>query len=142
MLRIAIPIIAAAAAIPAIAQLAPAQNAQIAASSNFQPGEWTLRPRAGASETLKLCAANLSALLQIKHANLPCSRYVIANDPQATTVHYTCPGRGHGQTSLRFETPRLAQIETQGIANNEPFQARYEARRLGDCGTKLGMLRN
>jgi hypothetical protein len=55
-------------------------------------------------------------------------------------VHYTCPGAGHGRTTVRVETPRLVQIESQGMARNEPFAIRLEGRRTGNCGTRVGML--
>jgi hypothetical protein len=49
------------------------------------------------------------------------------------TVHYTCPGSGHGRTTIRKETNRLVQIDTQGIASGSPFSRTFEARRGGSC---------
>ena len=42
-------------------------------------------------------------------------------------MHYTCPGAGHGRTSIRSETNRLVQIDTQGIADGKPFSQAIEA---------------
>ena len=72
-------------------------------------------------------------LLQIRQPASACSRYVITNDKQVATVHYTCPGSGHGRTTVRVETPRLAQVETQGVVGAEPFDISIEARRVGSC---------
>jgi hypothetical protein len=49
------------------------------------------------------------------------------------TVHYSCPGSGWGRTTVRVETPRLARVETQGIAGKAPFAFTAEARRVGAC---------
>ncbi len=40
---------------------------------------------------------------------------------------------GSGRTTIRVETPRLVQIETQGIADQSPFAFSAEARRIGTC---------
>jgi hypothetical protein len=58
----------------------------------------------------------------------------VINDGAAeVTVHYTCPGAGHGRTTIRKETNRLVQIDTQGIAGGMPFSRTFEARRGGVC---------
>ena len=49
------------------------------------------------------------------------------------TVHYTCGKQGHGRTTVRKETPRLVQVDTQGIRNGQPFSFAYEARKGGGC---------
>jgi hypothetical protein len=69
----------------------------------------------------------------LQHRNQPCSRLVVAQDGTAATIHYTCQAGGYGQTSLRVETPRLVQIDTQGIVDNAPFAYRMEARHAGSC---------
>jgi hypothetical protein len=76
--------------------------------------------------------------MQVQHRNSPCSRLVIATDTSGATVQYTCPAGGFGRTSIRVETPRLAQIDTQGIVDNTPFGYRAEARRVGPCGGGAG----
>ena len=49
------------------------------------------------------------------------------------TVNYTCPGIGRGRTTIRVETPRLVQIDSQGLDRGAPFALRAEARRIGPC---------
>ena len=44
------------------------------------------------------------------------------------TVNYSCPGVGRGRTEIRFETPRLIQIDSQGLDRGAPFALRAEAR--------------
>lgn len=103
-----------------------------AALAGLQPGRWVLSsPSAPPRE---LCIGDPRVLIQLQHRASACSRYVLDNQPNLTTVHYTCPGAGHGQTTIRVETPRLAQIDTQGIAGRAPFALSLEARRVGDCG--------
>lgn len=103
------------------------------AIAQLQPGQWTLRDLdGGPSESI--CLADPSALLQIQHRAAPCTRMVLASDAHGATVHYTCPANGFGRTALRVQTPRVAKIDTQGIADSIPFAQRLEARRTGDCG--------
>lgn len=117
-----------AAGVPGHAQ-APA----LTALSMIQPGQWTLRPHAARGPVRTLCIGDARALLQLQHGGAVCSRFVIANDPHQTVVHYTCPGAGHGRTVVRVETSQLIQLESQGIANNQPFDWTLEGRRTGDC---------
>jgi hypothetical protein len=124
---------AAIAASPVFAQPAVAPN--LIALNQIEPGQWQLRAR-DASLQRSVCVGDPRSLLQVRHGSAVCSRFVIANDVRATTIHYTCPGAGHGQTTLRVETPRLIQIESQGIAEREPFSIRLEGRRVGNCGDK------
>lgn len=118
----------------------PAAAPTLAALQQMQPGQWTLRSRADPGENRSVCVADARALLQVQHSGAVCNRFVIANSPQSVTVHYTCPGAGHGRTTISVETPRLVQIESQGMANNEPFMVEFEARRVGECGSKIGSL--
>jgi hypothetical protein len=71
--------------------------------------------------------------MQLRHRSAPCTRLIVADGERDAVVHYTCPASGYGQTALRVETPRLAQIDTQGIIDNRPFALRAEARRVGPC---------
>ena len=104
------------------------------ALAKLEPGLWKLRALGNSRAALPpICVSNPSVLMQVRHRNLPCSQLVVANDPRSATVHYTCEAGGFGRTSLLVETPRLAQIDTQGIAGNVPFALRAEARRVGSC---------
>lgn len=124
-------ILMAAVAVPSLS--APAAAPTLAALGLVEPGQWQLRSRTDPGENRSLCLGDTHALLQIRHRNATCSRFVIANDPKAATVHYTCPGAGHGRTTVRVETPRLIQIDSQGVAANEPFAVTLEGRRMGVC---------
>lgn len=112
---------------------ARAQAPVLTALSMIQPGQWILKPRAARGAVHRLCLSDARILLQLQHSGAACSRFVIANDPRQTVVHYTCPGAGHGRTSVKVETGSLIQVESQGIANNDPFDWILEGRRVGDC---------
>jgi hypothetical protein len=115
-----------------------ARNASpLPALGMLEPGLWQLRGEDDSRQTL--CVADPYSLIQLRHGATPCSRLVIANEKNAVTIHYSCPGAGWGRTTLRVETPRLARIDSQGIAKNEPFAFIVEARRIGSCGERLGV---
>jgi hypothetical protein len=126
--------VAFAAIVLVAAPAVPQTRGRLAALSHLEPGLWQLRDLDDARAAHQaICIGDPAILMQVQHRNAPCSRLVIANDPQGATVHYTCPASGFGRTSLRVETPRLARIETQGISDNAPFAYRLEARRTGSC---------
>lgn len=79
-----------------------------------------------------------SVLLQLRHSTARCSRFVVSSDARNATVTYSCPLGGNGRTVIKVETPRLVQVETQGIADNAPFAFTVEARRVGDCSANSG----
>ncbi len=112
----------------------PVSAPTLAALSGLEPGQWQLRASDG-SASRSICVSDPRSLLQIQHSQAVCSRFIIANDPKSATVHYTCPGLGHGRTTLRVETPRLVQIDSQGIADNAPFAVHVEGRRMGACNS-------
>lgn len=111
-----------------------AQAPGLAMLNQLERGLWQLRDRDDASSTRTICVTDTRVLLQLRHERAQCSRYIIEDTPSAVTVHYTCPGAGHGRTTIRRETNRLVQIDTQGIAGGSPFSQAYEARRTGSCG--------
>jgi hypothetical protein len=111
----------------------PAQAPTIAALQVIQPGQWALRSRSDPAQSRSLCLGDPVLLLQLRHGAAACTRFVVANDPRGATVQYRCPGSGNGRTSIRVETPRLVQLESQGIMNNEPFVVEFEGRRVGEC---------
>ena len=110
-----------------------AQGVQLAMLDRLAPGMWEVRMRDG-KQTERVCLDNGRRLLQLRHPHLSCRQFVVEDGPAAVTVHYTCPGQGSGRTHLRFETPRLVQIESTGFASGLPFDFVAEARRVGDCG--------
>ncbi len=105
----------------------------IVALSQVEPGQWQLREAGTTAPPRGLCLADPAMLLQLGHPGAQCSRFVISDTAGAVTVHYTCPGAGHGRTTLSIETPRVLHVVTQGIAGGLPFDHDYEARRLGAC---------
>ena len=109
------------------------QGVQLAMLDRLSPGQWEIRMRDG-GQTERLCLDDGRRLIQLRHPNLACRQFVVEDGPGAVTVHYTCPGQGSGRTHLRFETPRLVQIESAGVASRLPFDVVAEARRIGDCG--------
>ncbi len=115
----------------------PVAAPTLAALSGLEAGQWQLRSSETA-EKRSMCLSDPSALLQIQHLTSSCSRYVITNEAKTATIHYSCQGAGHGRTTLRMETSRLVQIDSQGIADKSPFAVRFEARRIGPCASTAG----
>ena len=74
-------------------------------------------------------------LLQLRNRGASCTRRVIADTASSATVNYTCPGAGHGRTTIAVETPRLVRIDSQGLDGGSPFALEIEGRRIGACGT-------
>jgi hypothetical protein len=136
-MRYAIPLKAMAASAVLILSAAAAGQANapaLQALRGVERGQWELRERGAAGATKKVCVADPISLIQVRHGATACSRFVIDNQAKRATVHYTCPGAGHGRTTIRVESPTLIHIESQGIASNAPFNLSYEARRTGACG--------
>tara|TARA_Y100000815_G_scaffold272323_1_gene300954 strand:- start:1071 stop:1568 length:498 start_codon:yes stop_codon:yes gene_type:complete len=104
----------------------------LAALATLEKGQWRLRER-NSNATRDICVTNPSALVQLRHSNAQCSHFVIENTASQATVHYTCPGHGHGRTTISVETPRLIQLQTQGVIDGAPFSSEFEGRRTGNC---------
>ena len=111
----------------------PAEGPSLAMLDTLEKGSWQLRERGNNAVAQTMCFGDARRMIQIYHPRANCSRYVIEDSPKSVTVHYTCPGAGHGRTTIRSETNRLVQIDTQGIADGKPFSQAYEARRSGAC---------
>lgn len=111
----------------------PAQAPSLAMLDRLEKGSWQLKERGGDQVVQTMCLGDPRRLIQVYHARTGCSRYVIEDTPNSVTVHYTCPGAGHGRTTIRSETNRLVQIDTQGIADGRPFSQAIEARRVAGC---------
>lgn len=118
----------------ALAVPASSQRPALAMLDQIEPGRWEIRLRDGSRRTYPVCVDNGRKLIQLRHEALNCERLVVDDRADEVTVQYTCRGRGYGRTSIRRETGRLVQIETQGIAEGLPFEFAAEARRTGDCG--------
>ena len=113
---------------------APQIRKPLVSLARLEPGQWQIR-ELGSEHAVprSICLGDPELLVQLEHRQASCSRYVIANDLQGATVHYTCPANGYGRTAIRVETTRLAKIDTQGLVGNVPFAYRAEARRVGPC---------
>ncbi|MFM9934759.1 MAG: DUF3617 domain-containing protein [Novosphingobium sp.] len=122
-------VMAAAFSGPAVTAEKPA----LAMLDLLQPGQWEVRDRDLSSGRSRVCLENGRSLIQIRHMRETCRSLTVEDTAKAVTVHYTCPGNGYGQTSVRFESAQLVQLETQGIAQGLPFNVRAEARRVGSC---------
>lgn len=133
LLRIARPAAAGALLLMCAGAVhAQADRAALAALKMVERGQWQLRERAN-GEVRRLCVTNPATLLQIRHGASQCEHFVVENSPRVATIHYTCPGHGHGYTTVSVETPRLLRVETQGVVDGTPFVAELEARRTGAC---------
>jgi hypothetical protein len=120
--------------IVAVASHSAAQAPQVlTALQSLQSGLWEFRSKEDPSANRSLCLSDPKVILQLRHFGQNCSRFVIKNDPRLTVVHYTCALAGQGQTSVRVETPRLVQLESQGVAGHSPFSFTAEGRRVGEC---------
>ncbi len=121
----------AAVMVGSTALAAPAQAPRFAALDTIQHGQWQLRETDG--QTRSMCVRDPAVLLQLRSRGSGCSRFVVDNSATSATVHYTCPGRGHGRTSISVETPRLLHVESEGIEAGAPFSISLVGRRTGDC---------
>lgn len=113
---------AASGADPALGQL-----------DELDRGMWELRYRDASRRTERICLTNGSRLIQLRHPGPQCNQVIVQSGAAAVTVQYTCPGLGYGRTTIRRETSRLVQVQSQGIASGLPFEVGAEARRIGDC---------
>ena len=96
-------------------------------------GSWELREAGSSAAGRRICLDNGRELIQLRHAQLSCRQVIINDQPNEITVQYTCPGRGYGRTHVRRETDSLIQLDSQGIANGQPFAFTVEGRRVGGC---------
>ena len=124
----------AAVAGASLTVLAPvaAQAPTLAMLDRLDRGEWLVRFR-DSGEQRRVCLRTGRELIQLRHGEAQCSRYVVEDGAGQVTVQYSCPGNGYGRTSVRRESGSLAQIESQGIADGKPFQFTAEGRRVGAC---------
>jgi hypothetical protein len=109
-----------------------AQGNGLAMLSTLAKGEWTIKHRDGTADR-KICVRTGQELIQLRHRETGCNRFVVEDGAAKVTVQYTCPGNGYGRTSIRRESAALVQLESQGIQGGLPFQFLAEARRTGSC---------
>jgi len=115
---------------------APAPN-KVVALKTLEKGQWELRELdetpALRSKPKRICIGEPSQLFHPLYGGANCRRFVVSDEEKHAVVTYECKGAGYGRTDLRVETPRLVQIDAQGVANGAPFSVSMEARRTGDC---------
>lgn len=107
----------------------------VTALRGLEPGQWELRERGDDphGEPRRICVGDPVQLLQPQHARGVCRRFVIDDSARHAVVAYECDGLGSGRTDLRVETPRLVQIDSQGVSSGAPFAVNIEGRRTGAC---------
>ena len=109
-----------------------AQSESLSMLTGLSKGEWTIKHRDGSADR-KICVKTGQELIQMRHDDPDCSRFVVEDALSKVTVQYTCPGNGYGRTNIRKETEGLVQIESQGISSGLPFEFAAEGRRTGAC---------
>jgi hypothetical protein len=117
------------AAVMAYATGADARVQRVNGLAALDRGQWELRPRAGPTE--RICIRDGRELIQLRHPRQVCEVVVVEDEPHDVTVQYTCRGKGYGRTHIRPETSRLAQLDSQGIADGLPFYLEAELRWVG-----------
>ncbi len=114
----------------------PASGPMVAALGQIEPGQWQLQEVGGGAGPRIMCIADSNAFIQIQHPGMQCSHFVIDDQPRSATVHYTCPGAGHGRTTIKLEGRDVFHIDTQGIAEGSPFDMAFKVKRMGDCAVR------
>ena len=121
------------AAVPAAVLGGPAlAQSSLAMLDTLEKGAWELRFRDGTAPR-SICVRSGRELIQLRHNEPGCNRFVVEDGADEVTVQYTCRGNGYGRTNIRKEGSSLVQIDSQGIADGRPFQFSAEARRTGSC---------
>ncbi len=110
--------------------------APVTALRQLEKGQWELRERgAGRGEPprQRICVGDPAQLLRAGSGEGACDQFIVADSADRAIVTYQCKGKGSGRTDLRVETPRLVQIQSQGVSGGAPFAVQLEGRRTGDC---------
>ena len=110
----------------------PAATQQPGPLAQLERGRWELRGPTGAALGA-VCLGDPLLLAQPFNAPHPCTSEILTTNGHELTVGFVCPGMGRGRTQLRIETPRLVQIDSQGLSNGAPFALRAQARKTGPC---------
>ena len=111
---------------------AEAQAPAMAMLKTLQSGEWEVRFRDG-SPPRRICVRDGGELIQLRHRDPNCNRFIVEDTQGELTVQYTCRGNGYGRTNIRRESGTLVQLQSQGIEGGLPFSFTAEGRRVGAC---------
>src|SRR5687768_15573438 len=84
--------------------------AELGMLDSLSKGGWNLRVRDDGSQQ-RICVRDGRELIQIRHKQPGCSRFVVTDNATEVVVQYTCRGNGYGRTSIRRESSTLVQIE-------------------------------
>ena len=103
------------------------------ALSSVLPGLWEVSARADGHDARRICLSDPRLLMQWQHRTINCGQRLLANGPSSAVIDYNCGPAGFGHSRLTLLTPRTLRVETQGIADNYPFEQVLHARRVGDC---------
>jgi hypothetical protein len=106
--------------------------AELGMLDSLTKGAWSLRIRDDGSEQ-RICVRDGRELIQLRHRQAGCSRFVVQDSADEVVVQYTCRGNGYGRTSIRREGNGLVQLQSQGIIDGAPFAISGEARHSGGC---------
>lgn len=120
-------------AVFALATPVVAQAPALAMLHSLEHGQWRLVARGDSAAPGSVCLGDPRQLLQTAHAGMRCSMFTVTDTANVVTVSYDCGASGHGTTTVRRETSRLVQVETQGIVRGAPFSRAFEARHAGAC---------
>ncbi len=123
---------ALAVAVGLVSAPVEAQAPELAMLDSLAKGAWTLRIRDDGSQR-RICVRDGRELIQLRHRQPNCSRFVVQDGADEVVVQYTCRGNGYGRTSIRREGNALVQIRSQGIEGGTPFSFSAEARHAGSC---------
>ncbi|MDX3909358.1 MAG: hypothetical protein QHC67_06010 [Sphingobium sp.] len=99
----------------------------------LEPGEWSLTDRDTGGVVRKICLGDKRQLLQLRHHHIQCSRFVVTDAERQVSVTNDCAAAGNERTDIRIETPRLIQLQSQGIERGAPFSMAIEGRRVRAC---------
>ena len=130
--RLRSTLVALGISITALTVPAEAQAPGLAMLDRLQAGEWEIRYRDG-SPVRRICIRSGRRLIQLRHQEPNCNRFVVEDGEAEVTVQYTCKGNGYGRTNIRRESSVLVQLESQGIEGGLPFSFTAEGRRVGAC---------
>jgi hypothetical protein len=128
--RIARPVIAGALLLLGAGGASAQRDDPVSPLGAVERGQWQLK---SVDAERKLCISNPAVLLQVVHGTAQCEHFVMEQTQRSITIRYTCPGHGHGRTTLAIETGKLVHVDTQGVLDGAPFSEDYEGRRIGNC---------
>lgn len=117
------------------AQSVSAQDSS-ALLKSLEQGLWQLRALGSSGSPLaasEVCVSDTRMLAQIQHGTANCAHLIVESTANSVTISYSCKGAGQGLTTIRKESGRLVQIQSQGIRNNAPFSFSAEGRRARAC---------